>query len=136
MVEISGFYNGDKHCTLTHGPSSTIIHTDAPVDNNGKGESFSPTDLLAASYGSCLMTVMAIYAEKNNLDLRGSTFKIIKNMKTSPRQIDSLEVELTLPGKLSIDERETLEKIAYTCPVKLSLNPEIKLPIHFRYESI
>lgn len=136
MVEILGLYEGDKHCVLTHGPSKISIHTDAPIDHEGRGEAFSPTDLLAAAYGSCLMTVMAIYAENNNIDLRGSTFKVSKNMQPSPRQVDSLEVELTMPEKLSPSERERLEKIAYTCPVKLSLNPGIKLPINFHYKSL
>jgi putative redox protein len=136
MVEISGLYEGDKHCILTHGPSKSYIHTDAPTDHAGKGEAFSPTDLLAAAYGSCLMTVMAIYADNNNIDLRGSAFKVNKIMKSTPRQVDSLEVEIILPVQLSPNEREKLEKIADTCPVKLSLNPEIKLPINFLYKSL
>jgi putative redox protein len=136
MVEISGLYEGDKHCVLTHGPSKISIHTDAPIDHEGRGEAFSPTDLLAAAYGSCLMTVMAIYAENNNINLRGSSFKVNKEMKPAPRQVNCLEVELTLPESLSLEERKILEKIAYTCPVKLSLNPEIKLPITFHYKSL
>ena len=133
MVEILGFYEGDKHCTLTHGPSKTNIHTDAPVDHEGRGESFSPTDLLAAAYGSCLMTVMAIYADKKKLDLGGASFKVVKNMTSAPRQVESLEVEISLPESLTLIDREILEKIALTCPVKLSLNPTIKLPINFNY---
>lgn len=134
MVEILGFYEGDKHCTLTHIPSKTNIHTDAPVDHEGRGESFSPTDLLAAAYGSCLMTVMAIYADKKKLDLGGATFKVVKNMSPAPRQVDSLEVEISLPESLNLIDREILENIALTCPVKLSLNPTIKLPITFNYK--
>lgn len=134
MVEITGLYEGEKHCRLTHGPSNSVIHTDAPKDNNGKGEAFSPTDLLAAAYGSCLMTVMAIYADKNNINLKGSTFKVVKNMRVSPRQVESLEVELNLPANLTETQRSVLENVANTCPVKLSLNPEIKLPISFNYK--
>jgi len=134
VVEILGFYEGDKHCTLTHIPSKTNIHTDAPVDHEGRGESFSPTDLLAAAYGSCLMTVMAIYADKKKLDLGGATFKVVKNMSPAPRQVDSLEVEISLPESLNLIDREILENIALTCPVKLSLNPTIKLPITFNYK--
>lgn len=133
-MEITGIYEGEKHCSLTHGPSQNNIHTDAPLDNNGRGEAFSPTDLLAASLGSCLMTVMAIYADKNNIELRGSCFKVMKTMKVAPRQIDTLEVAITLPARLNSKERETLERVALSCPVKLSLNPEVKMPITFNYQ--
>jgi putative redox protein len=133
MVEISGIYEGEKHCALTHGPSKNIIHTDAPLDNNGRGESFSPTDLLAASLGSCMMTVMGIYADKNAIDLKGSTFKMVKEMQASPRKISSITIELNLPAHLSESERSTLEKVADTCPVKLSLHPDVKIPLKFNY---
>lgn len=136
MVEITGIYEGEKHCMLTHGPSKNIIHTDAPIDNNGRGEAFSPTDLLAAAFGSCLMTVMAIYGDKNNIELRGSTFKVIKTMKVSPRRIEQLEVSITLPDSLSAAQRDTMEKVALSCPVKLSLNQDVLMPINFHYRTI
>ena len=135
MVTMTGVYEGDKHCVITHGPSGNIIHTDAPKDNNGRGEAFSPTDMVGAALGSCILTTMAIYAEKNGIELKGSAFLVTKKMKMEPRQIHELAVEITLPEKLSTDERETLEKIAYTCPVTRSLNAEVKIPVVFHYKS-
>ena len=135
MVTMTGVYEGDKHCVITHGPSGNIIHTDAPKDNNGRGEAFSPTDMVGAALGSCILTTMAIYAEKNGIELKGSAFLVTKKMKMEPRQIHELAVEITLPEKLSTDERETLEKIAYTCPVTRSLSAEVKIPVVFHYKS-
>ncbi len=133
MVKITGIYEGEKHCELTHGPSLRKIETDAPKDNFGRGEAFSPTDLAAAALGSCMMTVMGIYAEKNNIVLTGSRFSVEKHMKQSPRMISELDVQLDLPQALSESERDTLENIALNCPVKLSLHPEIKMTITFNY---
>lgn len=136
MVTMTGVYEGDKHCEITHGPSKNIIQTDAPKDNNGRGEAFSPTDLVGAALGSCILTTMAIFGEKNGMDVKGSTFQVTKKMKMEPRQIHELEVELTLPEKLTADQRATLEKIAHTCPVARSLNPEVKLPVVFHYKAL
>lgn len=136
MVTMTGIYEGDKHCTLTHGPSNTQIHTDAPKDNNGRGEAFSPTDLLGAALGSCILTTMAIYAEKNGIDIKGASFQVIKKMKLSPRMIAELEVAITLPAHLTTDQRPTLEEIAHTCPVTRSLNSEVKIPVTFTYQSL
>lgn len=136
MVTMTGVYEGEKHCAITHGPSGNIIHTDAPKDNNGRGEAFSPTDMVGAALGSCIVTTMAIYAEKNGItDLKGSTFQVVKKMKTEPRQIHELAVEITLPERLSTEERATLEKIAHTCPVTRSLNSEVKIPVVFHYKA-
>lgn len=133
MVEITGIYEGEKHCHLTHGPSKNNIQTDAPKDNNGRGEAFSPTDLLAASLGSCMLTVMGIYADNHGLNIKGSTFRVLKEMAASPRKVSSLTVELKLPASLSEKERETLQRVAETCPVKLSLHPDIQIPLTFDY---
>lgn len=133
MVKITGIYEGEKHCELTHGPSLYKIETDAPKDNFGRGEAFSPTDLAAAALGSCMMTVMGIYAEKSHIVLTGSRFSVEKHMKQNPRMIAELIVQLDLPKSLSEMERETLEDIALNCPVKLSLHPDIKLSITFNY---
>lgn len=133
MVKITGIYEGEKHCELTHGPSLSKIATDAPKDNFGRGEAFSPTDLAAAALGSCMMTVMGIYAEKNNIVLTGSRFSVEKHMKQNPRMISELDVQLDLPQTLSESERDTLENIALNCPVKLSLHPDIKMTIAFNY---
>lgn len=136
MVTMTGIYEGDKHCTLTHGPSNTQIHTDAPKDNNGRGEAFSPTDLLGAALGSCILTTMAIYAEKNGIDIKGASFQVIKKMKLSPRMIAELEVAITLPAHLTAEQRPTLEEIAHTCPVTKSLSSEVKIPVTFTYQSL
>ncbi len=136
MVETTGLYEGFKHCQMTHGPSQHIIHTDAPLDHDGKGEAFSPTDLVAAALGSCMLTVMGIYADKNNIDIKGSRVKVQKEMNAAPRRIASLTVELTLPETLTIEQRRTLESVANTCPVKHSLHPEILVPITFLYIAI
>lgn len=136
MVTMTGIYEGDKHCTLTHGPSNTQIHTDAPKDNNGRGEAFSPTDLMGAALGSCILTTMAIYAEKNGIDIKGASFQVTKKMKLSPRMIAELEVAITLPAHLTAEQRPTLEEIAHTCPVTRSLNSEVKIPVTFTYQSL
>lgn len=135
MVMISGRYQGNKHCEMTHEPSGSKIETDAPVDNNGLGQAFSPTDLLAAALGSCMMTVMAIYAEKNGIQLNSGRYQVIKKMQSAPRKISELEVEIHLPGHLEITQRQELEKIALACPVKISLHPDILIPITFLYDS-
>lgn len=134
MVTMTGVYEGDKRCEITHGPSGSIIQTDAPKDNNGRGEAFSPTDMLGAALGSCILTTMAIFGEKNGMNLKGSSFHVTKKMKLEPRQIHELPIEITLPASLSADERATLEKIAHTCPVTRSLNPEVKIPVVFHYK--
>jgi uncharacterized OsmC-like protein len=134
MVTMTGVYEGDKHCEITHGPSGNIIQTDAPKDNNGRGEAFSPTDMVGAALGSCILTTMAIWGEKSGMDIKGSSFQVTKKMKMEPRQIQELSVEITLPAKLNADERATLEKIAYTCPVTRSLSSEVKIPVVFHYK--
>lgn len=136
MVTMTGVYEGEKHCAITHGPSGNIIHTDAPKDNNGRGEAFSPTDMVGAALGSCILTTMAIYAEKNGMDLKGSAFQVTKKMKTEPRQIQELAVEITLPVGLSTEQRATLEKIAHTCPVTRSLSSEVNMPVVFHYKAL
>lgn len=136
MVAMTGIYEGEKHCSLTHGPSQTKISTDAPKDNNGRGEAFSPTDLVGAALGSCILTTMAINAEKKGMDLKGSHFTVVKKMNLLPRKIDELSVEITLPEKLTAEERVFLEEFAHTCPVAKSLNPDIKTPVVFHYKAL
>ena len=136
MVMMTGIYEGKLHCTLTHGPSETKISTDAPKDNNGLGEAFSPTDLLGAALGSCILTTMAIYGNKSGLDVTGASFIVTKKMQMSPRMVSELTVEITLPDTIAENERAALEDIAHTGPVTRSLNPDIKLPVTFHYKSI
>ncbi len=133
MVKIIASYNGEKRTTLTHTPSGNSITTDAPKDNNGKGESFSPTDLLAASLGACMMTVMGIHADKNSIDLSGSAYEVIKHMAADPRRVSRLDVVINLPMHLSANQRNELEEIATGCPVKRSIHPDIDVQLKFNY---
>ena len=133
MVEMTGIYKGEKHCDLTHGPSGSVISTDAPKDNNGRGEAFSPTDLMGAALGSCILTTIAIVAERDGKDVKGSSFKVTKEMNPNPRKIASLKVELKLPASLPADYRNKIEHIAMTCPVHRSIHPDVLMPISFDY---
>lgn len=134
MVKMSANYQGQKHCEITHGPSGARIETDAPVDNNGKGESFSPTDLVGAAMGSCMMTVMAITADKDGVELKGSRFEIEKEMGTNPRRIVKLSVILHMPQHIPLEYRKKLEQVALTCPVKQSVHPDMQVPVLFHYD--
>jgi putative redox protein len=133
-VEMTVVYEGGLRCRATHGPSRVELLTDAPVDNHGKGESFSPTDLVGTALGACILTTMAIVAERNQLDLTGSTVKVIKEMVTQPvRRIGALKVSLVVPAdksaKLSETDREKLKHAAEHCPVHRSLHPDVAAPI-------
>jgi putative redox protein len=128
-------YEGHLRTEATHTASGTVIQTDAPVDNHGRGEAFSPTDLVGTALGTCILTTMAIVAERHKLDLVGSSFKMEKIMsQDAPRRIAQLTVELHLPASLSEHDRALMERTAHTCPVALSLNPEIKQEVRFVYE--
>src|SRR5919107_64530 len=116
-------YAGQLRTEATHVASGNVIQTDAPTDNFGRGEAFSPTDLVSTALGSCMMTVMGIVAERHQLDLVGSTFSIKKHMSTdTPRRIAQIDVTLTMPAALSPNDRALLERTAQTCPVALSLH--------------
>lgn len=133
MVEMAVVYTGGKHCELRHGPSGSQIETDAPKDNCGKGERFSPTDLMGASLASCILTTMAIHAEREGHALEGAKARVLKEMNPSPRKISRLPVEVTMPKGIPPESRAKLEAIANQCPVKLSLHPDIEAPIQFVY---
>ena len=134
MVEIDIEYEGDLHCQLTHAPSGATIGTDAPTDNQGKGEAFGPSDLVAASLGSCMMTVMGIFARRKEIDLRGSRVRVRKEMIAGPqRRIGRLEVVFELPGHIDMTHRAALESAAHTCPVERSLHPDVKVDVRFNY---
>jgi putative redox protein len=127
-------YEGQLRTEATHVASGTIIQTDAPVDNHGRGEAFSPTDLVGTALGTCILTTMAIVAERHQLDLKGSTVSVKKTMsQDAPRRIAQLDVDLQLPASLSEADRTLLERVAHTCPVALSLNPEIRQEVRFVY---
>ena len=132
MIQISIEYQGGLRCEATHGPSQTKLLTDAPVDNHGKGESFSPTDLVATALGTCMATVMGIYAEAHALDLTGLTVTVGKEMTQVPvRRISRLICEIVVPLPETHPRREALERAALTCPVHQSLLPEIDKPVKF-----
>ncbi|MCX7803634.1 MAG: OsmC family protein [Planctomycetota bacterium] len=136
-VEIRVEYRGDLRCEAKHVPSGQTITTDAPVDNGGRGEAFSPTDLLAAAYGTCIMTIMALVAKRSGVDIRGATVRVVKEMATAPsRRLGSLDVTVTLPPglKLSDADRRKLEAAAKACPVHESLHPEAKINTKFVYQ--
>ena len=135
MVNISISYNGELHCTATHGPSKTELATDAPVDNNGKGESFSPTDLVATALGTCMSTILAMTAEKNGLNVKGMTVQVSKEMsKDAPRRIVALPSEVHIPLRATTPQRAILENAALNCPVHKSLPTEIERPTTFFWE--
>ena len=135
MVNISISYDGELHCTAKHEPSQRELSTDAPVDNNGKGESFSPTDLIATALGTCMSTLLAMTAEKNGLDVKGMTVKVAKEMsQDAPRRIVALPSEVHLPLPESTPQRALLEQAALNCPVHKSLPPEMDRPTKFFWE--
>jgi putative redox protein len=132
MVAIRVEYQGDLHCKAAHGPSGTELTTDAPVDNHGRGESFSPTDLVATALGTCMLTVMGILARTLNVDISGSTAIVEKEMTSAaPRKIQRLRVKIHVPQAHSTETRAKLERAVHTCPVHRSLHPELEVPVDF-----
>lgn len=135
MVAISVDYLGELHCKATHLPSGSIIETDAPVDNKGKGEKFSPTDLVAAAVGTCIATVLGLYAQSKDLNLTGMRLEIQKEMtKVPPRRISILEIQVKVPIELNAFDKAKFEEIAYTCPVTASLHPDVFLRVTFHWK--
>ena len=132
-VEIKGKYEGDLRVQLTHGPSGSVIETDAPVDNQGKGSRFSPTDLTVASLGACMMTIMGIVARRDGIKLEDATFRAEKHMSENPRRIGKIVLEFNMPPNMTEDQKKKLEKAAHTCPVHHSLLSEIEKDIKFVY---
>jgi uncharacterized OsmC-like protein len=132
-VEMTGRYIGNLKTELTHGPSGTVIRTAAPVDNNGDGSSFSPTDLAAASLGACMVTLIAIVGERDGLDLTGLSFRLEKHMASNPRRIGAVPVTIQMPAGLTPEQRQKLENAALTCPVHKSLAPDIEKAVTFVY---
>lgn len=135
MVTLRGYYQGDKQVRVQHGPSGVELTTDAPLDNFGKGSSFSPSDLVAGALGACMLTVMAIVAERHQWSLAGAHFEVEKHMSsTPPRRIVELPISLHLPSALEQSAREVLERTAHTCPVHQSLHPDIAVEVRFVYD--
>lgn len=134
MVAIQLEYQGDLHCRAVHGPSGTVLATDAPKDNQGRGESFSPTDLVATALGSCILTVMGIMARTHDIDIAGTTATVEKEMASAPvRMIQRLTVKIHVPHSVSDEHKQRLEKAAHTCPVHRSLHPDVQKPIEFTW---
>lgn len=133
MVKSLAIYLGEKHCELTHEPSGARIETDAPKDNAGRGAAFSPTDLVGAALSSCILTTIAIVAERDGVQLTGAKAEVEKEMSANPRRIARLSVRVSLPSALESEYRKKLEHVAHTCPVHRSLHPDVQLPITFEY---
>ncbi len=137
-VHISVDYQGNLRCKSTHGPSGSTFITDAPTDNHGKGEAFSPTDLVATALGACAMTTMGILAQRLNLDLTGMHAAVTKDMVTAPfRRLGKLTAKITIPSevaaKISAVDREKLERAAHTCPVHKSMHPDVESIIELHW---
>lgn len=128
-------YEGNLRTVATHLQSGTVIETDAPTDNQGKGERFSPTDLVATALGNCMLTIMGIKARDMQLDLEGTQIDITKNMVTNPRRIGEIKVVIKFPESLQVDEKQRtiIERAAMTCPVFESLHPELKKDVEFKW---
>jgi uncharacterized OsmC-like protein len=128
-------YLGNLRTESAHLQSGNKIITDAPIDNHGKGEAFSPTDLVANALGNCMMTVMGIYAQRENIDLTGTRISVKKVMAENPRRIAEIHVQFDFPNTLQLSDkhREILENTARTCPVSKSLHPDIKEIITFNW---
>ena len=132
MTHITCTYTGDLHCGATHAGSGATLSTDAPLDNEGRGEAFSPTDLLATSLGTCMLTIMGITARSRGWSLEGASASVDKVMSSEgPRRIDTLRVTLHLPEQLDHDQRALLQRVAEQCPVKRSIVPLINAEIHW-----
>ena len=128
-------YEGNLRTVCTHLKSGSRFETDAPPDNQGKGERFSPTDLLATSLGCCAMTIMGIKARDMNVDLAGTKIEVEKIMKAEPRRVGGINLTFHFPDRIEVDEKQKLiiERCAITCPVFYSINPDIKVNVVFNW---
>lgn len=132
MVRIDAIYDGNLRCTATHEPSGAKLITDAPVDNMGKGESFSPTDLLATSMLTCVMTIVAIRADSKGISVQGMSGSVEKSMAANPRRISKLELVVNLPSNLSMDDRTWLITEGCNCPVCVSVSESMEVDVTFQ----
>lgn len=134
MVSMKGFYQGDLRTEAVHLKSGNKLITDAPPDNNGKGEAFSPTDLTCASLNSCMMTLMGMLAQREGIELKGLRSEIVKIMAANPRKIAEIQITFTHDNLDATDiQKEKLRRAALTCPVALSLSDSIKQTINFNF---
>ena len=136
MTLIQCFYAGNLHCRAKHLPSASIITTDAPPDHDGSGEGFAPTDLLASSLGTCILTVMGIHSRRKGWDLGRAHALVRKTMSAEqPRKIESLEVDVHLPPGLTAEQVEFLKQAAQDCPVMRSLSGDLVIRINWIIEA-
>jgi uncharacterized OsmC-like protein len=134
MVEIKLSYAGDLHCSAIHTPSGNTLVTDAPVDNNGRGQAFSPTDLVATALASCMATVIGIVARRKEIAVEGMNVTVRKFMsEDQPRRISKLELDLDIPLPASHPERRLLESAARGCPVHHSIHPDIDVVMNWKW---
>ncbi len=134
MVEMKLKYLGNLNVETCHLPSGKIIQTAAPVDNQGDGSSFSPTDLLSSSLASCILTIMGIKSKDRSINLEGSTVRLKKHMGAEPRRVSRLEMEFHLPGGIAEADQSYLKEIAQTCPVCESISTAIELDYQFYFD--
>ena len=127
-------YEGNLRTTCLHLKSDNTFITDAPTDNNGKGEAFSPTDTVATGLASCMLTVMGIKARDLDVNLEGTTAEVTKTMAANPRRISKIEISLTLPAGVNDKNKKILENTANTCPVHYSLHPDIQKEVTFNWK--
>ncbi|HMC86293.1 MAG TPA: OsmC family protein [Chitinophagaceae bacterium] len=128
-------YTGQLRCNATHNQSGSVIETDAPTDNRGKGERFSPTDLLCVSLGTCIVTTMGIKAVDMGIDLTGTTLQVQKYMLADPRRVGKVEIEIGFPATLKLDEKDKalLKRIGDNCPVQKSIHPDIETKVAYNW---
>jgi len=128
-------YKGTLRCEAKHVQSGSVIETDAPTDNRGKGERFSPTDLLCVSLATCIATTMGIKADDMKIDLTDTTVEVTKHMLPDPRRVAKIEVKLTMPSTLQLDEKDKtiLERVGNNCPVTKSLHPDLEVIIEYNW---
>jgi len=132
MTTIDSRYEGALRCYSSHGPSGSVLETDAPTDNQGKGERFSPTDLVATALSTCILTILGIVAARHDWPLQGATARVQKTMGAeAPRRIALLEVWISLPAGLSEQQRAVLQRAGESCPVKLSLEGAVPIRLHW-----
>lgn len=133
-VRIDIAYEGDLQCTATHGPSGDRLQTDAPIDNQGRGMHFSPTDLVATGAGACMLTVMGIAARRESIDMQGARVSVEKHMSTGIRRfIAKLVIRVQLPASLAPEQRDLLERTGRSCPVLSSLGTDTTIDLLFEY---
>ena len=126
-------YTGNLRCTAQHLQSGTVIESDAPTDNRGKGEKFSPTDLLCVSLATCMLTTMAIKAAELQVDITNAKAEVTKHMLSNPRRVGKIEVAVNLPANGTENDRKILEKTGDNCPVMKSIHPEIEVVISYNW---